>query len=100
MNECFDNILMFLSNHQGRYAKWKISWNMYTLHARLRTFGTDLQAQSVLISKILGSELRRKFIKSALLVGYVVFNQYSDIVTKSRVLLYLPILPCVQLTPF
>ncbi len=32
-------------------------------------FGTDLSAQSVLISKISSSELRRKFVKSALLVG-------------------------------
>ncbi len=33
------------------------------------TFGADLHAQSVLINKISASELRQKFIKSALLVG-------------------------------
>ncbi len=33
------------------------------------TFGTDLPAQSVLINEISASELSRKFIKSALLVG-------------------------------
>ena len=34
-------------------------------------FGADLYAQSVLINKISASELRRKYIKSALLVGLV-----------------------------
>ena len=34
-----------------------------------RTFGADYYAQSVLINKISASELSRKFIKSALLVG-------------------------------
>ncbi len=33
------------------------------------TFGADLYAQSVLFSKISASELSRKFIKTALLVG-------------------------------
>ncbi len=42
---------------------------MYTLHTRLCTFVTDLHAQSVISSKISESELSRKFIKSALLVG-------------------------------
>ena len=37
-----------------------------------RTFGTDLHAQSVLINKISASELRRKFIKGPLLVGYAI----------------------------
>ncbi len=32
-------------------------------------FGTDLYTQLMLINKILASELRRKFFKSALLVG-------------------------------
>ena len=35
------------------------------------TFGTNLCAQSVQINKISASELSRKFIKTALLVGYV-----------------------------
>ncbi len=34
------------------------------------TFGSDLDAQSVLSNKIFASELTRKFIKGALLVGY------------------------------
>ena len=34
------------------------------------TFGADLHAQSVLIDRISASEFSRKFIKSALLVGY------------------------------
>ncbi len=56
-------------NHQRWYAKWKLSRNMSTLHAHFCTFGTDLYAQSVMISKISASELRRKSIKSELLVG-------------------------------
>ncbi len=59
----------FLPNHQQRYAKWKLSWNICTLHTHFCTFGADLYAQSVLINKASASELRRKFIKSALLVG-------------------------------
>ncbi len=42
---------------------------MYTLSTRFCTFGADLHAQSVLSNKISASELTRKFIKSALLVG-------------------------------
>ena len=49
--------------------KWELSQNMYTLHTRFRTLGTDLYAQPVLINKISASELSRKFIKSVLLVG-------------------------------
>ena len=46
---------------------------MCTLHTRFCTFGADLHAQSVIIKKISASELRRKFIKSALLVGFTYF---------------------------
>ncbi len=42
----------------------------YTLHKLFFTFGADLYAKLVLINKISASELSRKFIKSALLVGY------------------------------
>ncbi len=42
---------------------------MYTLHTCLGTFGADLYAQSVLIDRNFASELSRKFIESALLVG-------------------------------
>ncbi len=56
-------------NHQRWYAKWKLSRNMYTCAlCTFCTFGADLYAQSVITKKI--SELSRKFIKSALLVGY------------------------------
>ena len=38
-----------IPNHQRWYAKWKLSWNtIYTLHTRLRTFGANLYAQSVI----------------------------------------------------
>ncbi len=39
------------------------------MHTHFCTFGTDSYAQSVLINNISASELSRKFIKSALLVG-------------------------------
>ena len=39
------------------------------------TFAADLYAQSVLSNKNLASELSRKFIKSALLVGHVCYLQ-------------------------
>ncbi len=56
-------------NHQWWYAKWKLGWNVYTLHVRPCTFGTDLHAQLALVDKVSASELSRKFIKSPLLVG-------------------------------
>ena len=62
--------LMSYPTTNGGMQKWKLSRNMYTLHTRFCTFGTNLHAQSVLINKISASELSRKFIKSALLVGY------------------------------
>ncbi len=58
-------------NHQRWYAKWKLSRNMYALHARFCTFDADLHAQSALRNKISASDLSRKFIESALLVGEV-----------------------------
>ena len=39
------------------------------MHTLFCTFGTDLYAQSALVNKISASELSRKFIRSALLVG-------------------------------
>ncbi len=60
-----------MPNHQRWYARWKLSWNMYTMHTRFCTFRADLYAQSVLTNKISASELSPKFInKSALLVGF------------------------------
>ncbi len=56
-------------NHQRWYAKRKLGRNIHTLHTRFCTLGADLHAQSVLINKISASELSRKFVKSALLVG-------------------------------
>ena len=59
---------IFLPNHQRSCAKWKLSWNiLHTTH--FCTLGANLHAQSVLISKISASELRKRLIKSALLVG-------------------------------
>ncbi len=50
----------------------QLEYRIYTLHASFYTFGADFfTAQSVLINKFLASELSRKLIKSALLVGYV-----------------------------
>ncbi len=65
--------LLRAPNHHRWYAKCKLSRNAYTLCSCFCTFGTDLCARSVLINKISASELRRKFIKSALLVGRIVF---------------------------
>ena len=59
-----------LPNRQRWYAKWKLSWNIYTLHSRFSTFGADLHAQSVIIDKISASELSQKFIK-VIIVGWV-----------------------------
>ena len=56
-------------NQQRWYAKCKLSRNMYTLYTRFYTFGPDFHAESVISNKISASELSRKFIKSALLVG-------------------------------
>ena len=41
------------------------------IYTRFCTFGTNLYAQSVLVIKISASELSQKFIKVALLVGYM-----------------------------
>ena len=64
-----------LPNHQRWYAKWKFISNIYRMHTHLCMFGVDLYAQSVLSNKISASELSRKFIKSALLVGRLVILQ-------------------------
>ena len=61
-------------NHQRWYAKCKLSWNICTLHTRFRTFGADLYAQSVITNKIPVLKLSREFIKSALLVGYLIVS--------------------------
>ena len=45
---------------------------MYALHARSCMFRADWHAQPVISRKISASELRRKFIKRALLVGILV----------------------------
>ncbi len=63
--------MVLLPDRQRWYAKWKLSSDMCTLHTRLCTFGADLYAQSVLSNKIPALELSWKFIKSALLVGYL-----------------------------
>ncbi len=74
----------------GWHAKWKkLSRNMYTLRTRFCTFGCRL-ACSVgwLVNKISTSELRRKSIKSALLVGCLPW--VSKIIS-----FFPPTLPCV-----
>ena len=63
------NALKREPNHQRWPAKWKLSWNTYALHTHFCMFGADLHAQSALVNKISASELSRKFVKSALLVG-------------------------------
>ncbi len=40
------------------YAKWKLSWDVYTFHTRFCTFGADLYAQSVLHQSSVRSLLR------------------------------------------
>ena len=59
-------------NHQRWYAKWKLSWNIYTMHTCFCTFDANWYAQLVLINKISASELSRKFIKECV-VGWVLF---------------------------
>ncbi len=52
--------------------KWKLSQNMYALRVHIfARLPPDLHAQSAFINKISASELTRKFIKSALIVGWV-----------------------------
>ncbi len=63
----------------GGMQKWKLSWNFYTLHTRFCTFCVDLYARSVLIDKTSASELSRKFIKSALLVGICLSQMCENI---------------------
>ncbi len=46
-------------------------------YIRFCMFGADLHAQSELINKICASELSRKFIKDALLVGYAQLLHYN-----------------------
>ncbi len=53
------------------------SVGIYTYNVFAR-FGPDLYAQSVLINRISASELSQKFIRSALLVGYVIQCSTGD----------------------
>ncbi len=55
----------------GGMQNWSSVGILYTLHTRFSTFGNDLCDQSVLINKITASELSRKSVKSALLVGFL-----------------------------
>ena len=68
-NRDFFAIFKNLSKYPRLYAKWKLSWNICTLHTGFCTFGTNLYAPLVLTNKVSASELSWKFIKSALLVG-------------------------------
>ncbi len=63
-----------LPNHQQRYAKWNLRWNVY-LHIAY-TFFAHLAPICMLINNFFfASELSQKFIKGALLVGYDVVDK-------------------------
>ena len=72
------HVSFWAPNHQRWHAKWKFGRNAYTFRTRLRTFDSDLHAQSVIINKISASELTKKFVKSALLVGRQSNHQTFD----------------------
>ncbi len=55
---------------KGGVQKWKLSWNMHTLHTCFCVSCVDLHAQSVLIDKISAVELSRKSSK-ACVAGWV-----------------------------
>ncbi len=82
-----------LPSQQRWCGKWKLSWNVYTLHASFCTSGTDTYAQSTLINNISASELRRKFIKSALLVGYVLAGHPKLSLATTTETFFYPFLP-------
>ncbi len=57
-------------NHQWWYAKWELSRNLYALHTRfLHIWRRFVCSVGAFTTKISASELSRKFIESALLVG-------------------------------
>ncbi len=55
------------------------------LHTRFCRFGADLHARWVLINKISASELTRKFIKSASLVGVSLYMPISTAIVSTWV---------------
>ena len=69
------NFPYFFCLHAQPPTKWKPSWNMYSSTQCIHDFckfGADLRGQSVLISKnFYIRALSQKFIKGALLVGYL-----------------------------
>ncbi len=75
---------------KGGMQNGKVSRNVYTMHARFCTFGADAHAQSMLISKVSASELSRKFIKSALLVGVAVWVVLLLTQPRTRVASFVP----------
>ncbi len=60
---------------------------IHTAHTRFCTFGGDLYAQSALTNKISASELTRKFIKSALLVGWYLWKRVCVFITSDQKLI-------------
>ena len=64
----------------------------------LCTIGADLHAQSVLINKISATELSRKFIKRALLVGWTI-KLRTTVRFPSFSLVLLPCIPAAPLRP-
>ena len=68
-------VLVGHPNQQRWHAKWKVSRNMYTLPTSFfARFGTDLNAQSVLISKSFCIGAQSEVIKGPLLVGLVAIS--------------------------
>ena len=63
-----------MPNHQRWYAKWKLGWNICSI--RIARLALICKLSRWLVSKISASELSRKFIKSALLVGCA-FTHFS-----------------------
>ncbi len=68
-----------LPNHQRGHAKLKLSWNAYVhstgiccTHVFFALLAPICMLSRCLLAKFCASELGRKFIRSVLLVGYVV----------------------------
>ncbi len=71
-----------LPNHHQRCAKMEAQSNIvHILDTQILHFCAISAAQSVIINKISASELSRKFIKSALLVGLTIYGTRRNIPT-------------------
>ena len=76
------NVAVFrldVPNQQRWHAKWKLRRNMYTLRATfLHVLAPTRMLSRRLVTKISASELRRKFVKGALLVGYATMQKRRE----------------------